>query len=133
MIYILEGVSGGGKTSYVNYLDGFEYKKLMLRTFDEIKAELEANEGKNIVYDRLFMNVQLNSSDEDLIALNEYLRSLPNVKCYKFMTDKESSFNKRVGDMERNNVPYNPEKLRERMDKEHDRYTHIFEVMTVFE
>lgn len=133
MIYILEGVSGGGKTTFVNTLKGFYRKKLMLRTFDEIKAEIEANKDKNVVYDRLFMNVWLNRNDRDLEDLNYYLQHRPFVKCLGFMTDKETSFNKRMKEMYDNNIAHIPDRLKARMSEEHDRYLHVFDVMTVFE
>ena len=48
-------------------------------TIEEIKNEL--NDKDNIVYDRLFCLEFMNHSDEEILELNEYLKSLTNVKC----------------------------------------------------
>jgi cytidylate kinase len=133
MIYILEGCSGAGKTTFVNTLEGYECKKKQIRRFDGIKAELEANKDNNIVYDRLFMLGWLDRDDKEYSQLNEYLKSLPYVKCIKFETDTETSYQKRVKYRQGLNLPVIEEEVRERINYENERYAHIFEIMDVFE
>lgn len=81
MIYILEGNSGSGKTTYANYL-GLPVKKLQLITFDQIKEELTTND--NVVYDRLFGAAWLDRCDKEVLELNEWLKRQKNVKCIGF-------------------------------------------------
>lgn len=133
MIYLLEGISGSGKTTFSKTFDSYEYKKLMLKTVEEIKNELENNKDKDVVYDRLFMNCWLDKSDEELSELNKYLKSLSYVKCIRFMTStKEESFERKVKFFKENGTSYNEKYLKEFLFKEYDRYLRVFGIMDVF-
>ena len=133
MIYVLEGPSGSGKTTFTNTLKGFIFRKTMYRDLKGIREALEEVELEDIAYDRLFMNVWLDRSDEELRGLNVYFKSLKDVKFYKFMTDKETSFQARLARIKETGREIDEEKLRERINYEVDRYEHIFSIMDVFE
>ena len=53
MIYIIEGNTGAGKTTFVNSLKGFEVRKTNLNTLEEIKETLSKIKG-DVVFDRMF-------------------------------------------------------------------------------
>ena len=81
MIYVLEGNSGSGKTTYATSL-ALPVRKLNLLTFDEIKQELNGKD--NVVYDRLFGAAWLDRCDKEVLELNEWLKGQRNVKCIGF-------------------------------------------------
>lgn len=81
MIYVLEGNSGSGKSTYATGL-ALPVRKLNLLTFDEIKQELNGKD--NVVYDRLFGAAWLDRCDKEVLALNEWLKRQRNVKCIGF-------------------------------------------------
>lgn len=94
MIYILEGASNSGKTTFANNLvkEGYRYEKKNLKTLDEIKHELENND--NVVYDRLFGLPYRNKTSEEIQQLDYYLSSLSNVRCIRFITTLEKTLQK---------------------------------------
>lgn len=90
MIYIIEGNTGAGKTTFTNSLKGFEVRKLSLSSLEEIKNTLSMVRG-DVVFDRLFGIMWLDKTDKEILELNEYLKTVPNLVCYKFMADEETS------------------------------------------
>lgn len=73
MIYIIEGNTGAGKTTFINTLSGFEIRKLGLSSLQEIQDTL-SNVNGDVVFDRLFGLSWLNKTDDEILELNEYLK-----------------------------------------------------------
>lgn len=123
MIYILEGIHGGGKTTYANTLNLPILHRCYSR-LEGVKNELEDKD--NVVYDRLFSLAYINNTDEDITSLNNYLKSLDNVKCLMFICDKELGW-QRECDKHRNFV------TREEYDRVYDGILNLISKMDVFE
>lgn len=90
MIYIIEGNTGAGRTTFVNSLKGFEVRKTNLNTLEEIKETLSKIKG-DVVFDRMFGIRWIDKPDKEILELNEYLKTVPDLVCYKFMADEETS------------------------------------------
>jgi thymidylate kinase len=95
MIYIIEGNTGAGKTTFINTLSGFEIRKLGLSSLQEIQDTL-SNVNGDVVFDRLFGLSWLNKTDDEILELNEYLKTVPNLVCYKFMVDEATSLERYI-------------------------------------
>lgn len=91
MIYILDGMSASGKSTYAESL-GLPIKKITLNTLEEVIAEL--SEKDDVVYDR-FLNIYYLSKDE-AIRINDYLLSNKNCSCKLFICDLDAGWNRVV-------------------------------------
>lgn len=124
MIYILEGIHGGGKSTYAQQLD-LPVKSKGLRTLDDIKQELEGKD--NIVYDRLFgLYWGTHKTDEEIMELNTYFKSLPNLKCLMFICDRDTAWQRQA------QKSYN-RLTKEDCDKFCDEQERLLSLMDVFE
>lgn len=127
MIYILEGHNCAGKSTYAKTLNA-PIKKKAYTNLKQIEHEL-SNED-DVCYDRLFGYGYMYShkTDDDLRDLNGYLKSLPNVKCYKFTTDLPSI----ISWLQERHLFSESEATR--IGKEtYEWFNHAFEIMDVFE
>jgi thymidylate kinase len=96
MIYIIEGITGAGKTTFANSLKGYEIRKLGLSSLQEIQDTL-SNVNGDVVFDKLFgLSSWLNKTDDEILELNEYLKTVPNLVCYKFMVDEATSLERYI-------------------------------------
>jgi len=95
MIYIIEGIIGAGKTTFANSLKGYEIRKLGLSSLQEIQDTL-SNVNGDVVFDKLFGLSWLNKTDDEILELNEYLKTVPNLVCYKFMVDEATSLERYI-------------------------------------
>lgn len=123
MIYILEGIHGGGKSTYAKSLNlpiHYQY----LPTLPLIQQELSGKQ--NIVYDRMFSLAYINNNDEEIEALNTYLKSLSDVKCLMFICERELGW-QRECDKHRDYV------TREEYDRVYDGILNLISKMDVFE
>lgn len=68
MIYIIEGITGAGKTTFANSLKGFEVRKTNLNTLEEIKETLSKIKG-DVVFDRMFGIKRVDRQYEGFIRL----------------------------------------------------------------
>ena len=124
MIYILEGIHGGGKSTYAQQLN-LPIKSKLLRTLRDISQELDGKD--NIVYDRLFgLFWGAHKTDEEIMELNKYLKSLPNLKCFMFICDRDIAWQRQV------QKPYN-RLTKEDCDKFCAEQERLLALMDVFE
>lgn len=91
MIYILDGMSEAGKTSYAKST-GLPIKKKVLNSFEEVVSELNNND--NVAYDR-FLNVYY-ISDEEAQKINTYLLNRTDCVCKMFICDLEKGWQRVV-------------------------------------
>lgn len=125
MIYILEGIHGGGKTTYAKSL-GLPIKSCYLRDFELIDQELK--DKNDIVYDRLFSLAYMDRSTQpEIIFLNNYFKSLGNVKCLMFICDREIGWQRYCDKHVENPI------TREEYDKVYDWVQILIRDMDVFE
>lgn len=135
MIYIIEGITGAGKTTFANSLKGYEIRKTKLSTFEEIKNTLSEIEG-NVVFDRLFGIRWIYRPEKEILELNEYLKTVPNLICLKFMVDKNISLEEYSKKIEVNfkREIHKQEKVifKKVVDRQHEGFTKLFKLMDVF-
>lgn len=85
MIYIFEGIHGGGKTTAAKAV-GLEVKKGAFSRLPFIKRALKED---NVVWDRLFALDYLKASGYAIKELNDYLKTRNDIKCYMYICDRE--------------------------------------------
>lgn len=124
MIYIIEGIHGGGKTTYANSL-GLPVLHQWLHTTEEIQEELAGKD--NVAYDRMFSLAYIHESKENIEALNEYLKTLDNVKCLMFICDRELGWQRECNKQ----IDYHI--TREEYDDVYDGIQRLIPLMDVFE
>ena len=135
MIYIIEGNSGSGKTTYINSLTGFEIRKQNLVSLQEIKDTMSSIET-DVAFDRLFGLLWFNKTYEEILELNEYLKSLPNVICYRFMVDEQISLEcyiKKWKELHKREI-YKEERImiEQNVHKQYIGFKKLFTIMDVF-
>jgi len=135
MIYIIEGNTGAGKTTFVNSLKGFEVRKTNLNTLEEIKETLSKIKG-DVVFDRMFGIRWIDKPDKEILELNEYLKTVPDLVCYKFMVDEETSLERFIqkikGSSEREIHKQEEDIFKKRVDRQYEGFIRLFSLMDVF-
>lgn len=135
MIYIVEGNSGSGKTTFINSLEGFEKRKVILNSLDEIKETLSSIKS-DVAYDRLFGLAWFDKTYEEILELNEYLKTLPNVICYKFFVDEQLSLERYIDKWKSVNQRemYEAERkmIEQNIHKQYIGFKKLFTIMDVF-
>lgn len=135
MIYIIEGNTGAGKTTFANSLKGFEVRKTNLNTLEEIKETLSKIKG-DVVFDRMFGIRWIDRSEKEILELNEYLKTVPNLICLKFMVDKNTSLERYSKKKEVNSKReiHKQEKaiFKKVVDRQYEGFIRLFSLMDVF-
>jgi len=135
MIYIIEGNTGAGKATFANSLKGFEVRKTNLNTLEEIKETLSKIKG-DVVFDRMFGIRWIDKPDKEILELNEYLKTVPDLVCYKFMVDKETSLERFIqkikGSSEREIHKQEEDIFKKRVDRQYEGFIRLFSLMDVF-
>lgn len=135
MIYIIEGNTGAGKTTFVNSLKGFEVRKTNLTTLEEIKETLSKIKG-DVVFDRMFGIRWIDKPDKEILELNEYLKTVPDLVCYKFMVDEETSLERFIqktkGSSKREIHKQEEDIFKKRVDRQYEGFIRLFSLMDVF-
>lgn len=135
MIYIIEGNTGSGKTTYANSLEGFEIHKHDLDYLQQIKDELSTIKS-DVAFDRLFGSAWFDKTYEEILELNEYLKSVPDLICYKFIVDEELSLERYIEKWKKNmkREMYEEEKvmIQQMIHKQYIGFKKLFTIMDVF-
>ena len=129
MTYLIEGVHAAGKSTYANSL-GLPVENHAYADEQEIK---DAVNIPDIAYDRLFGLAICNrvmSGDYSYIfiikELNEYFKTLPNLKCLMFICDREKGW-------ERQQQKTSIQMTRKQYDDDYNKMVWLFNLMDCFE
>lgn len=121
MIYIVEGSSSSGKTTFVKSLveKGVPLIEKKPYSFEEMEKIIPTIQDG--VFDKPFIHCNLRKTDEELLDFSDWLKSFSNVVCIKCTCDKTHCCDKAK-----------TEKQRIYYEEEWEWYKHCFEVMDCF-
>lgn len=135
MIYIIEGNTGSGKTTYVNSLKGVEIRKVYLNSLQEIKDTLSSI-NTNVAFYRFLGSSWFDKTYEEILELSDYLKTVPGLICYRFFVDEELSLKRYIEKWKKQiaREMYDEEKemIGQRIHRQYIGFKKLFTIMDVF-